>query len=426
MNLIKQAFDTEEHYKGVLKAGSIDKAKATIDVKYNRIDPKEINVKVYDIEWFNYPSRQPIPVEETKYLEFYSKEDNLLLKLDETDSITFSEANCSALEYRKGPDVSEFNGDNGGNLSETSCTYFFPLTGLTINTGGTTFHDEKGIIRGFSKSNRWEDTEYDWTNQIIELNTSNASMVIYDSMAHENFESMDYHYGIVIGRQTTMVLQKLNNSSHFSLDNARLFINVFFNMLSLIEQQSIDWHTERYRCEKSILTILPNRATSKRSPLVRRSFRYQKECLLLLQKLIDTYFSLTVVGKNDFDDIIYSYRIATGAKTVETMLIYYHSCLDLLKKKFGFPDKPFSSQLQKACIEANVQLDDLSFPMSKNKTGKFRFNEIRDSFLHDGFHIEDYQEVINETRKMRALTERMMLSLLDMDYRETKLGLPSF
>ena len=81
MNIIQQAFDTEEHYLGVLRVDSKDVAKARVDLKYNRIDPREIRAKVTDVSWFNLPARQPIPIEERKYLEFYCKEDDLLLKL---------------------------------------------------------------------------------------------------------------------------------------------------------------------------------------------------------------------------------------------------------------------------------------------------------------------------------------------------------
>jgi hypothetical protein len=426
VNIIQQAFETEEHYLGVLRVDFTDVAKARVDLKYNRIDSREIRAKITDVSWFNHPARQPIPIEETKYLEFYCKEDDLLLKLNETNSITFSEADCQVIEYRQGTDAPEFTKDKDSKDHLISCSYFFPLTGLTINTAGTTFHDEKGLLRGFPKSNTWDDPEIDWTNEIIELSTLTAKAVIYDSMTKESFESDEYNYGTVIGRQTTLVLQELNGGAFFSMNDARSYIKVFFDMLSLVEQYSIDWCKERYQGKKSILTIRPNKMPSGRSLLNSRSYRYKKECLLVLPKLIDAYIALDEDRKMTFDTVIYSYRIATRAKTIETKLIYYHSCLDLLKKSFGFSGKPFSSQLQNACKEAKVDFSDLEFPLSVKKVDKFRFNEIRDAFLHDGFHIDDYQEVVRETRKMRALTERIILSFLGIDYRETKLGFPSF
>ena len=425
MNIIQQAFDTEEHYLGVLRVNSKDVAKARVDLKYNRIDPREIRAKVTDVSWFNHPARQPIPIEETKYLEFYCKEDDLLLKLNETNSMTFSEADCQALEYRKGPEVPELNKDKEKNDYSVSCSYFFPLTGLTIYTGGTTFHDGRGLYRGFHKSNKWDAPEIDWTDRIIKLNTSTAKVTMYDSMAEESLDSYECNFGTVIGRQTTLVLEELNGGTFFSIADARTYIKVVFDMLSLVEQCSIDWYRERYQWSESILTIRPNRMLSERSLLSSRSYRYQSECLLVFPKLIDAYFALDDTRKKTFDDVIYSYRIATRAKTIETKLIYYHSCLDLLKKSFGFPKQPFSLKLKNACKQAKVDFSDLGFPLGINNKDKFRFNEIRDTFLHDGFHIDDHEEVIIETRKMRALTERLMLSFLGIDYRETKLGLPS-
>jgi hypothetical protein len=426
VNIIQQAFDTEEHYLGVLRVDSKDVAKARVDLKYNRIDPREIRAKVTDVSWFNRPSKQPIPIEETKYLEFYNKEEDLLLKLNETNSITFSETDCQVIEYRQGTDALEFNKDKDSKDHLTSCSYFFPLTGLTINTAGTTFHDEKGLLRGFPKSNTWDALEIDWTNEIIELITLTAKAVIYDSMTKESFESDEYNYGTVIGRQTTLVLQELNGGACFSMNDARSYIKVFFDMLSLVEQYSIDWYKERYQSGKSILTIRPNKMLSGRSLLSSRSYRYKKECLLMLPKLIDAYFALDDTRKKTFDDVIYSYRIATRAKTIETKLIYYHSCLDMLKNIFGFSKPPFTPQLKNACKKANVDLEDLDFPLGVKKKAKLRFNEIRDAFLHNGFRIDDHREIMIETRKMRALTERMILSFLGINYRETKLGFPSF
>ena len=188
---------------------------------------------------------------------------------------------------------------------------------------------EKGLLRGFPKSNTWDDPEIDWTNEIIELSTLTAKAVIYDSMTKESFESDEYNYGTVVGRQTTLVLQELNGGAYFSMNDARSYIKIFFDMLSLVEQYSIDWYRERYQSGKSILTIRPNKMIPGRSLLSSRSYRYKKECLLMLPKLIDAYFALDGTRKKTFDDLIYSYRIATRAKTIETKLIYYHSCLDM-------------------------------------------------------------------------------------------------
>jgi hypothetical protein len=100
--------------------------------------------------------------------------------------------------------------------------------------------------------------------------------------------------------------------------------------------------------------------------------------------------------------------------------------LDIIKKNWRTEGKYFSQKLQSACNNANVSIDDLNFTMlGSGKSTMFRFTKTRNSYIHDGFQIDDYGALIDDIRKMRALTERLLVALMGLDYRHSPIGTPT-
>lgn len=432
MNLIAQAFETEEEYNGTLRAGTSDVATARVTVFYNRLDPKEIRVKIGDITWFNTPPRQPIPAEEVSRLDFWCKDNELTLKLDVTNSMCFTSAETSVLEYAKSTKPSDTIKPKIGSPALSSAVYLFPLTGFTISHSFSTFSDIKGYFRGYFKSDGNDEKHVEWRDESIMLETTLGVASLYDSMTRESYDSDEHYHGSVIGRRSVFAIESISGKVLFDRDEGREYARILFNMLSVLEQNSINWYKERFSildknnfAIQSDVTIVANHTAENARLTNSRANRYKSELTSFLPFMIDTYVELEDAKKTDVDEVIRSYRIATRAETIETSLVYLHSCLDLLKKMFDFPGMPFSRNIRQACQKARVDLEDLVFTPSTKVIDKFRFNEIRDAFLHDGFHIDSYEEVISEIRKMRALAERLLLSLMGIDYRKTRVGYPT-
>ena len=98
--------------------------------------------------------------------------------------------------------------------------------------------------------------------------------------------------------------------------------------------------------------------------------------------------------------------------------------MDLLIKRINGKNKPFDSQLIKACIKSDVEWLDI-FPyltedyVSKNKS---LLNKIRNEIIHEGQYPENYIKIKKELKSVRALCERLILKLLGIDYKDTCIG----
>ena len=165
--------------------------------------------------------------------------------------------------------------------------------------------------------------------------------------------------------------------------------------------------------------------------------RYAKEYRQIVPGLVTKYISLADQKKLDLDKAIKQLLVASKpAQPIDTELIYWHSCLDILLKAISGESVverkyiAFSRKLVLACEEANIEWVDL-YPyvkrdeiFSDDVRADFRITTLRNNMIHEGNYPDPQQfgEVIAENSRAAALAERMILSILGVDYRNSPAG----
>jgi len=430
MSSLENPFLKEEHYNGSLKAGDIVVGQARVDIQHTEFDTNNIAVKISDIKWAKLSTEQMNQCKGIA-LDFVHQESDhgILLKLDEDFSIPFDEATCGAQLFEKWFRYEQPPGSEDKATKPAHVTYIFPLVGLTRYRGGSTFQDSRGLYRGYRLPDK-EDL-IKWGNNEFSVKSALSDFTIYDSMIHEEIDDDEYH-SIVIGRRSKLYfdINQEDKTPEEIKAEAREIARVAFMCISLLEGNAIDWQIEElYLRDKSDgknterktfrWAIAPN----KNQPRFARTVGKRKMSREYIATLVDAYCTLSIDGRKVFDRVFRAYQLACIAQVIEVELIYWHSCLDLLRKQLGYGRNPFSEKLRSACETNGISFDDLDLLMGKDDPTKFRFTEIRNQYLHEGFLVEDYNELISEMRKMKALTERLMLHLLKLDYRQSPVGI---
>ena len=433
MDEIIKHFTEESYHKGILKLDGIEVGKAHVDLIFNPFDVNNMHAEIRNIEWHQENPNVITLKGEEGLLTFESLEDQINLKFGKMFVGPWSEINSRVLEYVVDNDYSHFNEDISDQSSSYAYgNYYFPLIHLIKNEGSSTFHDSYGYLRGWMDSDdkpiKWNDTSLDVKSQI-------GNFLLYDSMIHKDVQLNDGIKAKIILSRTRLNIKI--DKQNISFESAERYFHEISDVLSLlmtlIEGYPVNWQSEDIALYNQKERVIKKRTMHKWSTQpsqkmnrIGNNRKFPKDMQKNFLELVDKYSILSEAKKKILKEVMYSYTIASRTETLETQLLYWHSCLDALKSVYNSDKKrrPFSQDLIAVCEYICVEINDLSFKMGKNKTAKFRFNEIRDKYLHEGLIIEDHQEVVKEIRKMKALTERMILKLFDIDYKNNVIGHP--
>ncbi|MBL7961814.1 hypothetical protein JNL27_16390, partial [bacterium] len=156
-----------------------------------------------------------------------------------------------------------------------------------------------------------------------------------------------------------------------------------------------------------------------------RYHRFRKSLQKLHRYLTLLYSQKNVDDKKSIKKLIEKFVIASRTSAVDTRLIYWHSCLDVIIKKCDGKGKSFSHKLIDACKNMNIEWLDIYVGITEESLdlkAEFPLNRIRNEILHDGIYPDDYGEVIKENRNARALCERFITQIIGADYRDTGFG----
>lgn len=434
MSTFEDPFINEYHFVGVLKVADNIVANAKVDIRFSEYDTNDISVRISDIKWLKDVADPCLQSFKHKRLDFYceiSDSSSIRLKLNSDYYLPFDYSETTASEYQKHEEYQDIGSNPDSTIAEAVVSYIFPLTGLIAYLHGCSFFEDKGYVRGWPLDDRNENIK--WYDDSIHIQTKDGEFTFYDFMTKKDIKNDNIHHGIVIGRRSKVFWSIRNEGA--SLEEiekrARSSIRPVFMILSLLEGDAIHWKIEKIFFVDNNGYTVKSRTTyrwamppGEDNLVMSRARQYKKDLRKLFPELINAYAALDISVQKIFDEAMNAYQLACRAKVLEVALIYWHACLDLLKKHYGFGGKPFSKNLLLACKNTNIDIADLDLKMSATIPDKLRFNEIRDKYLHDGFLVDDYEEIISETRKIKALTERLIVKLLGIDCKLTKLGIP--
>lgn len=373
-------------------------------------------------------------IERPKDIKFTSVNDNeTIIIVGKFPSISIATYSDEILKY----DVSYYSRHRKWNNKKGEkiyLTFYIPQVELyTINI--TTIMDyKKGLLFGWDESNnKWDD---DTENQINKyslqsiMGTINFSPILLFSETRIN----DIKAHITLNQMAIECeLQNIDDSIQNIQKTIENEIDDYLTILSFIEGDFIGWfycvgHEQSIEPDlNSELELYKHTAKIKKSKFNSlRYFYYREKLQILHHELTSLYSSKSNEEKSNIKNIIEKFVIASRASTIETKLIYWHSCLDVIIKNFKSNRQPFSVRVVNACKKMGIEWQDL-YPEitdeSLSKKADFPINTIRNDLLHNGIYPDNYDNAIIDLFKTKALCERFIMKIIGSDYKDTGLGI---
>lgn len=370
-------------------------------------------------------------------LQFVSKDDQetLTIKLM-FPSLSMSSYNDELLKFR----IKEFSLQRKYDIKETTkvfISYFIPFSELYKRRVGVSQHYMKGLLSGWEGWRR----EYgdgkvtsEWNDEINSLPSPIGEIAFIPIMLFKETPIEETDTTVVVDQ---MIIQCTIEKSELALDDAKKTLDEiiadYLYILSFLEGDFLDWYfcrgTAQGSDKKLILEIENYRSIAKRKKpkhFVERFHKYRQNLQKVHVDLTRVFQSKTPEEKNEIRKVIDRYLVASRVSTIDTRLIYWHSCLDVLAKQSKGEGKSFSHKVVSACKNAAIDWLDI-YPeineQSLEEKAEFPINRIRNQMLHDGEYPDDYNEVLREIPKTKALCERLITKMIGVDYNGTGLGI---
>jgi hypothetical protein len=320
-----------------------------------------------------------------------------------------------------------------------SASFIFYLTPIEMfkRTRMQYLHDMKGILFGYDD---WTNAEKPvWKDESYSYPTKVGDLVFYPGLI---FEEGD-RGSVTVTDQVKMVISV--RSENIAIESTRAEIEGtlqdYIHIASFLENRFVHW----FRCDidarssngkgmvASIYKRIPKWNYRTNQYVERNSEEYRQ----LLPKLVDKYVALDPPKKLELDKAIRQMLVAAKPdQPVDSELIYWHSCLDILVKGLS-GDKAskrkgmgFSRKLVLACEDAGIEWKDLYQYVTRDEIfsdelkADFKITTIRNNMIHDGNYPSDkeFADVFAENNRAATLAERMVLRIFGMDYLESPVG----
>jgi hypothetical protein len=317
--------------------------------------------------------------------------------------------------------------------------YHIPPSEIYERSGFKSKHYKKGLLYGWEGWKREDDKKYpsdEWIQTTYpisstELKASCTPAVLFAETSIDGIEST-----VVVD---DMVLEITGPSDGISLPEAKLRVDVwvedFLKTLSFLEGRRVLWHASSAIStnangasveELKSFKYLPR--PRKATPDINRIHRMNSNLRSFHGILLEAYRHLDSVKKATTEKLIDRFLIARSAAAVDTRLIYWHSCLDVLIKEHHIDTRePFSRRLWNLLLLSKVEWKDIYPEISQahiDNKGEFPINTLRNKMLHEGEYPDDYSPVFEEIRRARALCERLISAFIGVDCSNAGFGNP--
>jgi hypothetical protein len=347
-----------------------------------------------------------------------------------SNNIGYSNSNSVALFKAKVEEyLIEEENQNVDEKDYTLLVYEIPLISISHENGCIIRHVDYGYIHG----------SYDWVKDKIELKrdffiikSKYCDIKLADYYSFLDGTNTNYYYKIDIIKKTHLVIKTKDDSK---IDAIRGTVEIVMKIISLIERNRINWNSELIQYNKNDKTVSYEKYRWASPPTKDYSARLPniKEKRETLQSILSAYEICDPETKQKFDKVAGFFQVAITAYAIEDQLLRWHSVLDYFINLFNYKEKPFSTCLVKLCDDRNVQIDDLFNPELINnirdgsKDGAYSTlpcTKYRNMFVHRGFDSFEgiYDKVTKEVNNMRSLAERILLNMINVDYKQTMLG----
>ncbi|WP_263789929.1 hypothetical protein [Salinibacter sp.] len=315
--------------------------------------------------------------------------------------------------------------------------YLFPLTTVVKSGLRPTKDARHGLYRG--EFNRETGTA-DLAPNTFEIETplGRAEIVeLYDSRDVEKRSGYPVTAVVMHSGLHFKDLDCTSKSLETILEHSRSVVERIMLLFSLIEQNRITWSREKVNFTSSDDEWIGRQTTRRWSSPPTDSYyagyRAKGVTHEAFEVINNAYWTLSSEEKKKIDEVLDNFTIAYTRKTIETGLLYWHSCLDqICQDLYGEDHRVFSKQIVATCDAAGIKVEDLLEEDVldywrediSGETQNFRFVNTRNTFVHDslGANLEESQKVIEDRRVARALAERLLLAKIGVDPETVPLG----
>ena len=300
-----------------------------------------------------------------------------------------------------------------------------------------TVHATKGLLCGWKelKNNIHKNDYSEWEEEKFILPSPFDESFIIPGFVFQDLEESSYK---VFNQLYLVIIIKNKINKNFDELEKEVFsyIDSLLKILSFVEGNYIRWFFAKVTLQgKSYVPILERKIFSKiKLPMKKltdemyyltNTEKYKK----IIPEIFIKYHKLGEGKRKIIDKILDRFMVSTTHDKIDTRIIYWHSCLDImidvLNKHRG---QNFNYRLILLCKKYEIEWEDLFPYVNKtdipNKEKGFLINKIRTDIIHKGKYPNDYRTVLYELYRVRALCERLILKYLGIDYKNTPFGIP--
>jgi hypothetical protein len=312
-----------------------------------------------------------------------------------------------------------------GETVKTVSVVHYPLSFLTAHHRSGTKDSRRGHFYGHLVNFNWDEkvSQVEWTDESIEFGLDGFEISLSQSMSFHDLNQgkIGFPSRIEISR-ASLILRK-NKIENDQCVWVYPYAEAVRAALLILEHKNLDWNSiVQTSSDKEGMTVqeynyLRQPIKYQNEDFVRSpTWRGIDECRALLPRIVERVIMLENSKKRDFTRIIDCLMSACGVDWFSVSFLHWFAILDLFRSIYGHSGKPFPEKFIAMCQDKGIQYEDT---FNRDDTGNviagsFRFNTIRNNYIHEGLAIDDPQ-AFNERSKMKALCERLILNFLEID-----------
>jgi hypothetical protein len=422
---------------GSLRAGTKEIENIRCEVKLNRVDSSEMRADLYDTQGI---------VGSRFLIDFFGKEvsfvdsnDEELIQIDGFIASGESSGHSDKLGTLRIQGYREDFFLNHDPIVEATYRYYLTDIIMFRRKNPKQLDAMYGLLVGWDfwsepQTPKWRKETYAFKTGIGELNFYPA--LLFADVDKKTTQARDQ-----------MMAQIVVTGANINVNQIRVeaqgVLETYLHAMSFLESRVVDW----FCCEVDARSKNGRgmvSTTYKRIPRLeynpdtlghyidRNCQAYYK----VLPSIVDKYARLESGKKSELDKAIAQMLIGTEPRqSVEIELIYWHSCLDILIKLISSEKTAerknlgFSKRLVLACEDMFIEWADLYPYITREKIfsdekSDFKITSFRNNMIHEGKYpdAEEYGEIFCEIARARALTERMIMKTIGVDYKNTPIG----
>jgi hypothetical protein len=431
---MKELFNEHFRFLGDLTSPTFSLENIICELDVNHFDTRNMSVKVVPTQGSIFFVIAALKEKENIVIKSKGLNNEIILEVGSPnirmDSKSGQTATFKVFKYSN-----TINYSNGVTYDTIKYNVTIPDCILFSRDRSITKHYTKGLLAGWREINKNHSITEEWEEEKYIFKTKYGFMNILPTFLFGELKKNRLGDNAVLTLEQIEIYLKIKSKRHIHFDTEAEVIKTiqdFLRIASFLEGEYFEMKklVITYKLNgkpvKEKSTLFWNRDIRDNAKVINHYKKFKITYHKILQCLFNSYVNMEVGERNELDKILVRYTTASTQKIIDTQLIYWHSCLDVINKYFKAKGKSFNHKVINCCLKNNIDWSDL-FPnlniVTLEEKQEFLINKVRNEMLHDGIYPDDYEPIFREIRKIKALSERLICKILKVDYKETGVGI---